>query len=185
MKIKTVHIENFKNIKLLDENLDGKNIILLADNGLGKSSFMQAIRMAMGSKEMPPRPIADGQDESFVEVITDEDGKEHTFKMRIVPGKKPMLEVTAPSGIRDNRKSTIGLVVGEIDFDIEEFVHMSESIAGKKKQVEIIKSFLPEETRQELRAFEQKSINAYEYRTEVNRKIKSLQGFIKERDLAP
>ncbi len=180
MKIEKVTIENFKNITNLEEAIEGKSILLLAENGKGKSSFMQAIQVALGSSKMPPNPITDGEESGSIEVITDEEGNQYTFKMKMEKGKPPVVEVTAPNGIRDRRKSIIGSIVGEIDFDLHEFVRLSESTTGKKKQVEIIKSFFPEEIKTKLAEIELKIANTFEDRTEVNRKAKFVTGALNE-----
>lgn len=180
MKIEKVTIENFKNLKNIDEAIKGKSILLLAENGKGKSSFMQAIQVTLGSSNMPPNPITDGEESGSIEVVTDENGNQYTFRMKMEKGKPPVVEVTAPNGIRDRRKSIIGSIVGEIDFDLHEFVRLSETTTGKKKQVEIIKSFFPEEIKTKLAEIELRIANSFEDRTEINRKAKFIAGALNE-----
>lgn len=185
MKIKKVNIVNFKNLKNLEKEINGSNILLLADNEKGKSSFMQAIRVALGSSDMPPKPITDGEQNGQIEVVTDENGNEYTFRMVFEDGKKPFLEVTAPDGLRDHRKSAIGSIVGQIDFDLHEFVRMSDSTSGRKEQVKIIRSLLPQEIQDDLTKHEERIAMHFETRTSVNRDIKHLKGFIAESGLQP
>lgn len=46
MRICRVHIENFRNFKLLDVEL-GQNIVLVGENKAGKSNFIEAIRLVL------------------------------------------------------------------------------------------------------------------------------------------
>ena len=185
MKIMRVSIVNFKNLRKLEKEIKGKNILLLADNEKGKSSFMQAIRITLGSGDMPPTPITHGEQNGQIEVVTDENGNEYTFRMTFQEGKKPMLEVIAPNGLRDNRKSAIGSIVGEIDFDLHKFVTMSETTAGRKEQIKIIRSLLPEEVQRDLNEHEDRIEMHFETRANINREIKALKGFIEESGLQP
>ena len=178
MKIQKVTIKNFKILKDLEKEINGSNIIVFGDNDVGKSTFIQAIEIGLGlSKEIPPN--SNGE----INIITNDKGEEYQFKTILREGKQ-IIEVIAPNGLRDNRKSTIGSLVGAIDFDIDEFVELSNSKAGKKKQIEIVKTFLDHETQIELGKIEREIEAAYSDRTEINRNIKSWEGFIKELNLS-
>ena len=177
MKIQKVIIKNFKIIKDLEKEINGANIIVLGDNDVGKSTFIQALGIGLGlSKDIPRN--AEGE----INIITNDKGEEYQFKTIIRDGKQ-MIEVIAPNGLRDNRKSTISTLVGAIDFDIDEFVELSNSKAGKKKQIEIVKSFLDQDVQVELGNIERQIEAAYSDRTEINRNIKSWEGFLKESDI--
>lgn len=176
MKIQKVKIKNFKVINDLEFDLNGQNIILLGDNEVGKSSFIQAIKSALGHLDNMPV-----NSETEVAVFVNKDGKEVKFNLKVKNGK-PVIEVEV-DGLRDVRKSAIQSIVGGVEFDIDEFVKLSDSKAGQKKQVEIFKSLLPAEVIDSLDKI-QASIDAdYNERTDVNRTIKQLEGFINESGL--
>lgn len=177
MKIHTVKIKNFKAIKSLEQDFAGHSVILMGDNDMGKSSVIQFIKIALGdTKNIPPDAEGAGL------VVVDKDGQKYTFKVHF-KGNKPHVEVTSPDGLKDTRKSVIAQIVGAVDFDIDEFVRLSDSEAGRKKQVEIYRSLLPEDVLQVLRGEENKIQAYYDDRTEVNRSIKTLEGFIKEQPM--
>jgi hypothetical protein len=143
----------------------------LGDNGLGKSSFIQFIQIALGSKNIPDKTNGEGV------VWVDKEGKEYIFKLSISEGKATI--IVECDGMRDNRKSTIASIVGAIDFDIDEFVKLSETAAGRKRQVEIVKSFLPQEIKDEIAKIEKKIELHYTDRHELGKKVKLLEGAIK------
>jgi len=174
MKIIKLKISDFKKLKNIDKDINGQNIILLGENGVGKSSIMQFIQLALGNtKHTPELESGEGT------VIADKDGKEWTFHVEYKKGK-PVITVTSPDGFKDNRKSVLANIVGAIDFDIDEFVQMSESTSGRKKQVEVFKSFLPKETQDFLSDQEYRVERAYKERTEKNQQAKTLEGYIAE-----
>jgi len=176
-KIMKVKIKNFKVIEDFEMQLDGKSVLLLADNGRGKSSLMSAIEIALGSKKgIPSHMNKDG--EAIVEV--DKDGQPYTFQWKVNKKGDIDLKVTLPNGLREDKKGVIAGIIGAIDFDINEFVSLSDSTAGRKKQVEMFKKLLPSEFIEGLNEFEKKLKNTFDERTEINNKIKTLKGFINE-----
>ncbi len=163
MKLQTVKIAKFKCLENFEAEVKGKNILLLADNGKGKSSFMQIIRIALGDNTCIP-PDAEG---SGV-VVMDKNGKALTFKVKMKDGKAS-IKVEGEDIYIDDKKGAISALVGALDFDINEFVEWSKTKAGQKKQVEKFKEFLPADVRLELNKLEGRIKMAYDERTEVNR----------------
>lgn len=168
MKIQKVKINKFKALENIEEQIDGRNIMLVGDNAVGKSSFIQFIEIALGSQNIPPNALGDG------EVITDKNGNEYRLKVKIKDGKSTV-EITGPDGLKDNRKGTLATLVGAIEFDIDEFVELSKSTAGRKKQIEIFKSFLDNDTKETLARYEVDNKLKFDERTELNRNIKSAE----------
>ena len=174
MKVIKVKIQDYKVIKNLEKEINGNNILLLGDNGVGKSSFIQFIEIALGrTKDIPE--VTSGQGS----VIVDKDGQEWQFNVEFKKGK-PQITLVSPEGFKDVRKSVIANVVGAMEFDIDEFVKMSDSLSGRRKQIEIYKSFLPQDIREFIDSQEARVQKAYDERTEKNREAKLLEGYIAE-----
>lgn len=182
MKIQRVHIRNFRNIEDIEKEINGANLLLVGENTIGKSNFIKALETALGmTSHATLDPIMHGKDEAFIEVVLGENGKEYTFDVKFSKDReKPVITVTTPDGVSTKAKSTIGSIVGEIDFDIDEFLKMSESEKGRKQQVEIVKSFLDPEIISQLNEYEQQVQSWYNDRTEINRKIKTIEGFLEK-----
>jgi len=178
IKVQRVRIKDFKVLKNFDADFEGKSVFLMADNGRGKSSLMQAIQIALGNSDaIPPNMTGEG----VVEVT--KDGEPYSFSFKTKKDGKPELTVILPNGMKENKKGIIGGIVGSLEFDIDAFVKMSESTAGRKKQVEEFKKLLPKEFIDGIKAFEVKAKNIYDDRTEIGRKMTTLEGFIKESKL--
>lgn len=163
MKTQTVQIKKFKCLEDFDAEINGQNILLLADNGRGKSSFMQFIKIALGDNTCIP-PDAEGSGT----VIMDKDGKPLTFKVKMKDGKAS-IRVEGEGVYIDDKKGAIASIVGAMDFDINQFVEWSKTKAGQKKQVEKFKEFLPQEVRLDISKHEARVEMAYNERTEINR----------------
>lgn len=177
MRIQKVKIDKFKVLDGFEADLNGANIFLVGENGVGKSSVMQFIEIALGRTDnIPPDAIGKG------EVVTDKDGNKYTFKVELTGGK-PKVTVITQDGLKDTSKSAIKSIVGTIGFDVNEFVRLSETSEGRKEQVKLYKSLLSQEIIDEINRLEQKVQISYTDRTEINRKIKTLDGFIKESPL--
>lgn len=170
-----VNIKDFKAIKDLKTEVNGHNVFLRGMNGVGKSSFMDFIEIALGkSSIIPPNTNIEGQ------VIIDKDGRKYEFSVKLESKTgKPKVTVKLPEGTRDTSKSVIAGIVGLNSFDIDNFVNLSTTEAGRKKQVEEFKKFLDEETRSFLAKYEASVKVHFDERTELNRDIAKLEGSVK------
>jgi hypothetical protein len=72
----------------------------------------------------------------------------------------------------------LSAITGAIEFDIDEFVELSNSKAGQKKQVDIFKSFLPSELIEQLNKFDAHTKALYDERTELNKQIKEVDALV-------
>lgn len=177
MKILKVSINKFKALEDFDADINGKNVFVVGENGVGKSTFLQAIDIALGKKKKLPT----GETGEW-SVVADKEGREWKFRVRMKDGK-PTVETTSPEGVRDVRVSALKQVTGAVDFDIDEFVTLSETEAGRKKQVEIYKSLLDQEVQDFVKNHELKIDGHYRDRSDINRDIKRLKGAVKDHPL--
>lgn len=177
MKIETIKVKDFKVLKNFEAEIKGHNVFLVGDNGVGKSSILQFLRIALGDQSnIPPNATGEGV------VIASKDGGNYTFKVKFKDGK-PVVEVTSPDGLKDSRKGTLAALTGAIGFDIDEFVSLSKTAAGQKKQVEIYKSFLDQEIIAEIDTLQAKVKSLEIDRTETGREEKRLKAVIESHPL--
>lgn len=179
MKVEKVQIKEFKVLENFEAEIAGNHILIMGDNGKGKSSLIQFIEIALGKQANVP-PMAKGEGTVFI----NKDGQQFQFGVKFKDGK-PVVTVTSPDGLKDTRKGTIAGIVGAMDFNIDEFCKLSETTAGRKKQVEIFKSFLPEDVRTSLANYEAHIKASYDERTEATRLLKQKEGFVKTHRLYP
>ena len=177
MKIQRIKVNNFKAIKDFDEELNGSNVLLLGDNEKGKSSLIEAIQAAFGDSSMAYEDSINWDSKTAnIKVYTDSDGNQYRFEVKMKKGReRPIIEVTYPDGKKSNKLSVIGGLVGEVRFDAESFVALSSTVAGRRKQVDVVKSFLPQDIQDELSSNELRVKEHYDKRTEANRELKFLE----------
>lgn len=177
MKIIDVKIKEYKGAKDIEFSPEGRNVLLIGENGLYKSTIMQFIEIALGKQSnIPPGAEGDGV------VVTNKDGSQYTLKVKVKDGKSVVTVITE-DGLKDARKGAIASLVGPIEFDIEEFVNLSKTKAGRKQQVEIVKNFFPTETREEIRKYENHLEVTEKERTEIGRDVTKLKGSIESNPL--
>lgn len=178
MNVQKIKIKQFKKLTDINADINGNHILLVGDNGVGKSSLIQFLEIALGKQtNVPPNAIGEG------EVIFDKDGNEIKCKVTFKDGK-PILKISGKGINIDNNKGAIASLFGGVDFDIDEFAELSKTKAGQKKQIEIFKSFLSPEFVNGLVAFENDVKNAYDERTEINKDINKLKGLIASSNLS-
>lgn len=177
MKIQTVNIKSFKKLKDFKAEINGNNVFLMGENGEGKSTIIQAIKVALGDQSNIP-PTGTGE---WTVVTTKEDGT-YQFRVKIKEGKS-VVEVVAPNGMKDNKKGTLAALIGAINFNIDEFVSLSETTAGQKKQVEIYKSFLDPEIIKELDILKAKVKSLEIDRTDIGKEEKRLKSLVESHPL--
>ncbi len=177
MKIEEVIINEYKIIKDLEFKPNGKNVLLIGENSLGKSTILNFLRIALGDQSnIPPAAFGEGV------VIVNKEGKKYTLKVKIKDGKS-VVTIVGEDGIKSNLKSAIANLVGPIEFDVERFIELSKTKAGRKEQVDIVKGFFPVETREEIRKYENSLIVEENERTEIGRHRDRLHGSIESNHL--
>ena len=177
MKVQTVNIKSFKKLKDYKADIAGNNIFIMGENGEGKSTLINAIKIALGDQSnLPPNGVGE-----WVVVATKENGT-YQFRVKLKDGKA-VVEVTSPDGLKDSRKGTLAALTGAIGFDIDEFVSLSKTTAGQKKQVEIYKSFLDQEIIAEINTLQAKVKSLEVDRTETGREEKRLKAVIESHPL--
>jgi len=160
MKIQRVEIQNFKNIDHATADLQGKNVYLIAPNGAGKTSFIDA---CFGN--MPNKPLKDGERNGIVTVELDEYVVEFTFTEK---NQKAKLNIFDKSGQPQKAPATLfQSLFGIKNFNIDEFLNLSAN-----KQVDFIKGILGINWGDIDKIYKEK----YEERAFLNKKLKELDG---------
>lgn len=135
-KIKRIKIQNFKGLKAYEGEVLGKDIYLTGRNAAGKTSFIDAVWLALTGKNIPPKPVTTGAKKGLIEVEL-EDGYVVRVKMNST-GKTPInfeIEDLNAEGEKDQfvkaPRTWLNNRIGVIDFDVNAFFAMSDA-----KQVE-------------------------------------------------
>jgi len=146
-------VENFKNISQKEVVLNGRSMVILGKNSKGKSSLVQALLSPVDSRLVPAKPIKDGETKAHtgIEIAGNINGeaKKYIIDIYYSEGIKSRIVLKDQDGGEvKNAKSVIDSLVGNIGFDIFDFLSKgvtkdgNVSKAGVKEQIDILKSFL-------------------------------------------
>lgn len=178
-KVQKVKISNFKVLENFEADFSNKSVYVRAKNKKGKTSLLQFIDICLGSQSVVPKGIEDGKAGT---VWTNKDGQTFEFNVRF-KDSKPIIEVKS-NGLKDSSKGILHQIAGSHEFDPNKFIALSNTKAGRKEQIEIYKSFLPQETQDFLKEIEGKIEKTYQERTDINRDIKKLEAAIEKHELS-
>lgn len=127
MKIEKVTIKNFKGLESVDVTVGGHNVYLVGGNGVGKSSFIDAIWLALTGKKLPSEATKDGAKKGLIEV----DLGDYIARLKLSKGKTPTFELEEKGGEEKDGEIVPKLVkaprtflndaIGVIDFDVNQF----------------------------------------------------------------
>lgn len=176
-------ISNFKNIDYKEVEFGGRSALIVGPNQAGKSSLIQAICSPVNAKMIPPEPVKKGEErgqvllqiggmlngEEVVYNITTYFSPEHQKGRLVIEDE---FGGKVPGGVK-----MLESILGNIGFDIMEFVRLGRTDTGKvskdgvRRQIEILKSLLDKEDLRKLYALDQEYAKKYEERTDINREV--------------
>lgn len=188
LKILKTEIVNFKNLSHKEVDIQGRSIMIVGANDKGKSSFIQAVLSAFNPLYKPLVPIKEGEERGSV--VTTFGGNlegeevEYTVDIRFSPEhQKGRIRMYNPEGGEiKNAKAVLESMIGDISFDIDRFLEQAKTISGKhskdgvKRQIEMLKSFLPIDVQKQLEQCEVDRLEIYGQRTDLNKEISILEG---------
>ncbi|MBA7662177.1 hypothetical protein ES703_70203 [subsurface metagenome] len=176
-KVLKVHIKNFKGIEDLTMDVNGQHVILIGDNELCKSSATDAIWTTLSAKRIPQQPIREGTDKAEVIVIIGNDEVQYQIERKYTE-KGSYLEITSPEGFKSSKIANLTNLVGDVDFNVFEFIELGKTVPGRREQIGIIREFLNDKTIKILDENSLKIVNIKESRTGLNVRLRDLKGLI-------
>jgi len=133
VKIIGLTAQNVMNLKAIEIKAEGNSVTLSGKNGVGKSSVIDAITMALTGK-MVERPIKDGETRAEVEIDLG------TYKVRRIwteGGDK--LEVMSKDGAKYPKpQALLNEIIGKLTFDPLAFKEMGKDAEGRRKQRDLL-----------------------------------------------
>lgn len=172
-------IENFKNIEKKIIEFDGdRSYVFFGGNGAGKSSVLQAILSPLNSKELPSKPIREGQERGKISVTLGQDKQvEYIIDMHFTPGQqRGRLVITTADGTVIKQKSVLDSIIGDISFDITEFLKGSTK-KDTERRIQVLKKLTGREKELDLLEIERKE--KYDLRQKLGTTIDVVESQLK------
>ena len=169
MKIIQFNAENVKRLKVVDFTPDDTIQFVTGDNSQGKSSVLDAIWLALGggdASKSVKSPVRNGEDHASVTLNLGKDGESEYIITREWKDGRSTLTVKAANGAKfASPQALLDSLLGTLAFDPLAFIRLE-----PKKQLEALTSIVKLDLNLEAHAIERE--NAYNARTEINRKVK-------------
>jgi DNA repair exonuclease SbcCD ATPase subunit len=123
MKIIELLSENFKRLNA-HVVMDGKSVTVEGKNGVGKSSFIDAIWVALTGKDVPEQPIQQGKDSAKIAVtVKSDDGSQFIVERKFMPSGAGLTVKTNDGAKFSSPQKFLDQKLGCISFDPFEFIH--------------------------------------------------------------
>jgi DNA repair exonuclease SbcCD ATPase subunit len=123
MKVIELISENFKRLNA-QVVMDGKNVTVEGKNGVGKSSFIDAIWVALTGKDVPEQPIQTGKEHAKISVkVKSDDGSQFIVERKFSPTGATLAVKTEDGAKFSSPQRFLDQKLGCISFDPFEFIH--------------------------------------------------------------
>ena len=172
MIIKRLELVNFQVISKFNADFEGNVYFITGDNELGKSTVLKAIgALLTGARDAV---LKNGENKGFARMVIGDDGEEYKVELRYTKSNpRGTLSITQnSSGMRSDNVSMLQKILGYTDFDAVEFSRWSETAEGRRKQIEVVKSLLPEKVRKRIAEIDSEVIDLKDKRLFSNRELK-------------
>lgn len=180
MIIKRLEIVNFQVISEFNADFEGNVYFITGDNELGKSTVLKAIgALLTGARDAV---LKNGENKGFARMVIGDDGEEYKVELRYTKSNpRGTLSITQKSnGMRSDNVSMLQKIFGYTDFDAVEFSRWSETAEGRRKQIEVVKSLLPEKVRKRIAEIDSEVIDLKDKRLFSNRELKQYNALCAE-----
>lgn len=171
MIVKKLELVNFQVIKELNADFDGNVYFITGDNELGKSTVLKAIgALLTGNRDAV---LKNGESKGFAKMIVGDDGEEYEVELKFTKANpRGTLSIKSKTtGMKSDNVSMLQKIFGYTDFDAVEFSRWSGTAEGRRKQIEVVKSLLPEEVRTRIAEIDTTVAGLKTERTGVNRDL--------------
>lgn len=180
MIIKRLELVNFQVISEFNADFEGNVYFITGDNELGKSTVLKAIgALLTGARDAV---LKNGENKGFARMVIGDDGEEYKVELRYTKSNpRGTLSITQKSnGMRSDNVSMLQKIFGYTDFDAVEFSRWSETAEGRRKQIEVVKSLLPEKVRKRIAEIDSEVIDLKDKRLFSNRELKQYNALCAE-----
>lgn len=180
MIIKRLELVNFQVISEFNADFEGNVYFITGDNELGKSTVLKAIgALLTGARDAV---LKNGENKGFARMVIGDDGEEYKVELRYTKSNpRGTLSITQKSnGMRSDNVSMLQKILGYTDFDAVEFSRWSETAEGRRKQIEVVKSLLPEKVRKRIAEIDSEVIDLKDKRLFSNRELKQYNALCAE-----
>lgn len=177
MYIKKLELLNFQVIKEFNADFEGNVYFITGDNELGKSTLLKAIgALLTGERDAVLRK---GEEKGFAKMVVGDSGKEYEVSLKFTKANPRGVLSIKGDKMQSSNVSMLQELFGYQNFDAVEFCSWSETADGRRKQIEVVKSLLPQKVQDRINEIDADVKAKKAERTDLNRDIKLLSAQVK------
>lgn len=149
-----VRIKNYKKVEDFDEIFETGNFYLLRGaNNIGKTSVIRGICSALNAENKNDNPIGQNGDNAVIELNFKKDDQDYNLRYVLEEKNGKIVDsiiLVSDDNKKINTKSDIRKLLSFNDFSVDQFFAYGLTAEGRRKQADILKQLLPQETKFEL-----------------------------------
>lgn len=173
MFIKKLELKNFQVIEDFNADFEGNVYFITGDNERGKSTILKSIGILLtGNRDAV---LKNGEEKGFAKMVIGDDGENYDVELKFSKANpRGTLSIKSQtSGMKSDSVTMLQKIFGYTDFDAVEFTRWSETAEGRRKQVEIVKSLLPEDVQKRIAEIDAEVVRIKELRKDANAEVKT------------
>lgn len=183
MYLKNIDLHNFKTIVNFRKEFSGGIYLVTGENEIGKSTLISAIVTLLDGNRSN-NLLKEGMERGHAKATFGDESREYDVELKFTKANpRGTLKITTPDGMSSNNKSVLEKIFQYQDFDANEFVSWSQTEAGRRKQVALVKSLLPEATQKKIDETETLIETKKNERKEVNAELKQAEAVTKKTEV--
>lgn len=176
MQLRKFELKNIKNIESFEHEFNGNVYFFKGDNEQGKTTLMNAIFSLLTGK-VGPNALKKGEKSGIIKGEFEGENGKYEVEIKLSE-KNPNGTISiTKNGLKTTKKSFLQEAFNYKDFDASDFIQLSNTAEGRRKQVDVVKSLLPEAAKARIDEIDTSVAQAKETRKEhgINEKrIKAL-----------
>ena len=193
LKLILAEVDNFKGIRHQLVRFDGHSAFIFGGNGIGKSSFIDAIRSAFDTDFRPTEPITTGEESGSVRIQVGSDNTVYDIYIKYTEKNKAGYITLHENGQEvSSPRTKIFSIIGDFSFDIFDWmraafntkVSMLKKVSGCEDKINanehLRKEALAEKSRLEKNYTEMSNVNSKKYRPFTDAEIQTYHTLIPE-----
>lgn len=173
MFIKKLELKNFQVIEDFNADFEGNVYFITGDNERGKSTILKSIGILLtGNRDAV---LKNGEEKGFAKMVIGDDGENYDVELKFTKANpRGTLSIKSQtSGMKSDSVTMLQKIFGYTDFDAVEFSRWSETAEGRRKQVEIVKSLLPEDVQKRIAEIDTEVAKTKDLRKDANAEVKT------------
>jgi hypothetical protein len=185
MYVQQIELLNFKTIRNFSQEFNGGIYIIRGENEVGKTTLIGAI-VTLLTGDRSDNLLTTGAEKGYAKMTVGDTEKAYEIELKYTQANPRGVLTISQKGsqLKSDRLTVLQDILKYQDLDANEFVRWSETAEGRRKQIKLVKSLLPDEIQKQIEDIE---ITVSTFKNEItalNSEIKVYDNFIKHSNIS-